>query len=290
MARAEELEHAAHRVGRAEQRRVDVDLPEVVERRPRQGVLDLPKAGPHREAGGKVWHQAAAVVREHALARVALQVPGIDEAGEGGGGLVGPAEGPPQAIVGPALGRIVGPRRAARRVQPHGAAGLLQPGEQRLEARIVERDAQDVGVQLGTQRAELGQGAVELARGLLDVAHRQCGRKADEAVWKPPHQVRHRVIGEAGQLRRDGRRPDLFQRWHGQHQDLGVRAGGRDLRDGVHRAPPRVQVGQHRIEGEDALAVVGELARRHGLLELPLQPREIRARQDVRERIDLPHG
>ena len=168
-------------------------------------------------------------------------------------------------------------------MQPHGAAGLLEPGEQRLEARIVERHAQDVGVQLCAQRAELRQGAVELARGLVDVAERQRGRESDEAVRKPPHQFRHLVIGDAGKLRRDCRRPDLFKRRHGEHQDLGVIAVRLDL------PPPRVQVGQHRIEGEDALAVVVELARSHGLLELPLQPVEIRARQDVRERIDLPH-
>ncbi len=54
-----------------------------------------------------------------------------------------------------------------------------------------------------------------------------------------------------------------------------------------HRASRSVST---RIEGEDALAVVGELARSHGLLKPPLQPFEIRARQDVRERIDLPHG
>ena len=169
-------------------------------------------------------------------------------------------------------------------MQPHGAAGVLEPGEQRLEAWIVERDAQDVGVHLRAQRAKLCQGAVKLAQGLVDIAQRQRGRESDEAVRKPPHQVRHLVIGDAGKLRRDFRRPDLFKRRHGQHQNLCVLAVRLDL------PPPRVQVGQHRIEGEDALAVVGELARSHGLLELPLQPLEIRARQDVRERIDLPHG
>jgi hypothetical protein len=75
-------------------------------------------------------------------------------------------------------------------VQPHGAAGLLQPAEQRLEAWLVERDAQHVGVQLGTQRAQFGQGAVELAHGRVDVAQRQRGREAGKAVRKPPHQVR----------------------------------------------------------------------------------------------------
>ncbi|HEX6478687.1 MAG TPA: hypothetical protein VF043_07570 [Ktedonobacteraceae bacterium] len=39
-----------------------------------------------------------------------------------------------------------------RRVQPHGAAGLLEPAQQRLEARIVQRGAQDVGGELCAQR------------------------------------------------------------------------------------------------------------------------------------------
>ena len=77
---AEELEDAAHRVWRAEERRVGVEPPEVVERWPRQGILDLPIAGTHREAGGEVRYHAATVVRDHELARVALHVPGIDEA------------------------------------------------------------------------------------------------------------------------------------------------------------------------------------------------------------------
>jgi hypothetical protein len=149
MSRAEELEDAANRVWRAEQRRIDVEPPEVVERRLRQAVFHLPIAGTHRKSGGEVWHHAATVVRDHELARVTLHVPGIDETRQGGGGLVGPANGPPQAKVGPALGRIVGPCRAPRRAQPHGATGILKPREQRLEARIVKRHAQDVGVRIG---------------------------------------------------------------------------------------------------------------------------------------------
>src|SRR5205085_11358948 len=91
VSRAEELEDAAHRVWRAEERRVDVEPAEVVEWRPRKSVLDLPIAGTHSESGGEVRHQAATVVRDHELARVTLHVPGIDEACQGGGGLVGPA-------------------------------------------------------------------------------------------------------------------------------------------------------------------------------------------------------
>ena len=168
-------------------------------------------------------------------------------------------------------------------MKPHGAVGILEFGEQRLEARIIERHAQDIGVQLYAQRTELSQSTVELAQGLVDVAQRQRSRESGEAVWKPLDQFRHLVIGDAGKLRRDSRRPDLFKRWHGKHQDLGIIAVWLDL------PPPCVQVGQHRIEGEDALAVVVESARSHGFRELPLQPLKIRTRQDVRERIDLPH-
>ena len=78
--RAEELKDAAHRVWRAEERRVDVEPAEVVERRQRQNVLDLPVAGTHRESGGEVRHHAAAVVGNHELARVTLHVSRIDEA------------------------------------------------------------------------------------------------------------------------------------------------------------------------------------------------------------------
>ena len=80
MSRAEELEDAADRVWRAEQRRIDVEPSEVFERWALQFVLDLPIAGTHSEPGGEVWHHAATVVRDHELARVTLHVPGIDEA------------------------------------------------------------------------------------------------------------------------------------------------------------------------------------------------------------------
>ena len=80
VARAEELEDAADRVRRAKERRVDMEPPEVFERRSRQGVLDLPIAGTHRQSGGEVRHHAAAVVRDHELAWVTLHMPGIDEA------------------------------------------------------------------------------------------------------------------------------------------------------------------------------------------------------------------
>ena len=80
MLRAEELEDAAHRVWRSEERRVDVEPVEVVQRRAWQDVLDLPIAGAHRQSGGEVRHQAATVVRDHELARMTLHVPRIDEA------------------------------------------------------------------------------------------------------------------------------------------------------------------------------------------------------------------
>jgi hypothetical protein len=54
MLRTEELEDAADRVWRAEERRVDVEPVEVVQRRAWQDVLDLPIAGAHRQSGGEV--------------------------------------------------------------------------------------------------------------------------------------------------------------------------------------------------------------------------------------------
>jgi hypothetical protein len=89
---AEELEDAADRVWRPEERRVDVEPVEVVERRQRQGVLDLPVPWTHGESGGEMRHHAATVVCDHELARVMLHVPGINEARQGGGSLIGPAE------------------------------------------------------------------------------------------------------------------------------------------------------------------------------------------------------
>src|SRR5260370_42174394 len=57
VSRAEELENAAHRVWRAEERRVDVGPAEVVERRPRKTVPYPPKTGTHRATGGKGGQQ-----------------------------------------------------------------------------------------------------------------------------------------------------------------------------------------------------------------------------------------
>ena len=80
MSRAKELEDATDCVWCAEQRRVNVEPPKIFERRPLQFVLDLPIAGTHRESCGEVRYHATTVVRNHEQARMALHVPGIDEA------------------------------------------------------------------------------------------------------------------------------------------------------------------------------------------------------------------
>src|SRR5919109_477457 len=98
------------------------------------------------------------------------------------------------------------------------------------------------------------------------------------------HQFGHLVVGR---WRKGGpplRRPPLFGGGPRQDGDLPVVALP------IHRAPPRVEVGQDVVIAEDAIAVVAQLGGRDRCLEVLLETVEVAPRQDVRERVDLRHG
>ena len=92
-----------------------------------------------RKPAREVRDHRAGVVGHDPQARVRLEHAGVDQAAHGGGRLVRPADRPPDAVLRRRLGRVVGPRRAARRVQPDRDVELLRAREQRREAGVVER-------------------------------------------------------------------------------------------------------------------------------------------------------
>ena len=168
-------------------------------------------------------------------------------------------------------------------MQPGGSAKPFEAVKNRFEARMVERRAEHVRVDLRTQRVKLVHRSVDLQERGIRVLERQRRRKSDEAVRIPLHQVRHLVVGEPSKFRRDLRRTGLLDGRHRQHEYLRVVAKG------LQPAPARVEVGQRGIEIEDPLSVVAELPARHRALQVSLDPLAVMARKDVGERIDLAH-
>ena len=139
------------------------------------------------------------------------------------------------------------------------------------------------GVELDAEGAEVAERAVDLLQRGIHVVEREGGGEAHEAVRIPAHQLGHLVVGPPRELRGDLRRADLLQRRNGQDEHLGV--------VGVCLHPPQagVEVGEDRVEPEDALLVVAELrwADRGG--QVLLQPFQVAGREDVGEGVDFPH-
>ena len=94
-------------------------------------------------------------------------------------------------------------------------------------------------------------------------------------------EICHLVIGQLCEFSGDIRVADLLERRHGEHENLHV------VVDQVQSPPTGVEVGQGRVEPEDALPVVAQLRARKRPLELGFEPVEIRPGQDVSEHIDL---
>src|SRR5436190_16466478 len=94
---------------------------------------------------------------------VVIERLGEHEARHGGGGLVGPAEGPPDLVKRLLLVAIIRHLGAARRMHPDRLTELVHLLPERLVFGPVERLAADIGVDLHAERAELLDGAFRLA-------------------------------------------------------------------------------------------------------------------------------
>src|SRR6185312_3532511 len=107
------------------------------------------------DAAFQHWGNATEVVRDDLQVRVLVHDAREDEPRHRRGGLVGPAEGPPDLVLRLLLGEIVREIGGTRWMHPDRFAGLVHGLEERLESRIVERLAGDVGVNLHAKRAIL---------------------------------------------------------------------------------------------------------------------------------------
>ena len=106
-------------------------------------------------------------------------MPGEHQPRHGRGGFVRPAEGPPDFVFRFLLGQIVREIRGARRMHPDRLVEPVHGREKRLERRIVERLAGDVGVDLHAQCAVL-----QRALGLAHAAVRRDQRRLRDPAGK----------------------------------------------------------------------------------------------------------
>ncbi len=160
------------------------------------------------------------MVGDHLQAGVLVKDPGKDQPGHGGAGLVGPAEGPPDLVVGLVFGEVVRVVGAAGRVQPDGQVRLGHQVVQGQDIRVVNGTAVDVGEDLHPPGAKLLDGPVGLGQGGVHVVHGQGGDEAAEPVRVLLAVFRHAVIAGTGQIRRDIRSGQHLQRRLGQGDDL----------------------------------------------------------------------
>ena len=96
-------------------------------------------------------------------------------------GLVGPAEGPPDFVFRFCFRCVVCNGGIARRVQPDRLVELFHRREERLERRVVERLAGDVGINLHAERAILDR-AGSLRHADIGCAERALRHPAGEMV------------------------------------------------------------------------------------------------------------
>src|SRR5437879_576380 len=271
-------------------RGVAVEHPEVVHRALRH-LLQQRRLVLVRSAGAELVHAIADAVDEEwrhraemggddAQLRQPVEHAGEHEPRHEGAGLVGPAEQPPDLVLGLRLGRVVGELRGARRMHPDRQAVLVRHAlEDREELRLVERPAVDVGEDLDALGAELADGAVHLLERGGDVIHRQRGDEGRELPGVLLHDLGHAVVRQPGQLGGLLGTSQKLDGGHRQGQDLPV------LGEALHHAHALVQVPQHR-NVHPALELGRE--RRVPLGDL-LHPLEVRLRKDVRKDVELQH-
>ncbi len=134
------------------------------------------------------------------------------------------------------LGEIVGVVRAARRMHPDRLAELVHGGEERLELRVVERPLVDVGIDLHTERAELVDGALGLARTGIRRGQRDLRHPPGEMVRTLTAQIGEAVIDDARIL------VDLVGGGHALERRLRIGQDLRIVRKGVDHLQPYVEI------------------------------------------------
>src|SRR2546427_1506371 len=140
------------------------------------------------DAVDEEWRHRAEMVSDDAQLRQPVEPAGEHEPRHEAAGLVGPAEHPPDLVLGLRLGRVIGEPRCAPLMHPDLQAVLVShTPDDREELRLVEWPAVDVGEDLDAPGAELADGAVHLLERGGDVIHRQRGDEGRELFGVVPH-------------------------------------------------------------------------------------------------------
>ena len=123
-------------------------------------------------------------------------------------------------------------------MQPDRQVELRHGREDRLEGRIVERLAGDIGEDLDAAGAELVDRAPRLLHRALDVGHRHGRDEGREALGMARAQLRHGVVADARQVEAGLAGGEILDRRVGQRDDLAVVA------ELVHLAKALVEIEQ----------------------------------------------
>ena len=195
---------------------------------------------------GGVERQVAATVHDAQLqVGQLLEDTAVDQSGRGDRRLQRVPDDVGEVVVGQALagGEAVG-------VDQHHHLELGGPGEERPEAPVVEIEPVDVGADLHSPQAELGDGEVEFGDGDLDVLEGHGGQPG-EPVGVLRHELGQMGVLETSQPpaeRRIGPVIELRRR-HREHLAVDAHA--------VHVLQPADGVGELRAQGSEVGGVVG---------------------------------
>ena len=150
-------------------------------------------------------------------------------------------------------------------MQPDRPVELRHGLEDRLERRIVERLAGDVGEDLDAAGVQLGDGAPSLLDRSLHVGHRHRRDEGRKALGMLRAQFGHRIVADAREAQADVAGREILDRRIGQRDDLAVVAELVHLAEALveieqllHAAQPRPDVAEPR---RDAIHLLEELVR-----------------------------
>ena len=217
------------------------------------------------------------MVREHFKVRQLVHQAGKDDPRHRRARFVGPTEGPPDLVVRRRLAFVIGDVGAPRGMEEDRPAGLRREFEDGEEARVVERHAGDVRMDLQADRA-VRERALGLAHRRGGIVHRQGGEIGVELAGVLDDELGQAVVAEPRQLDRGLRRSEQLERRHAERQHLGVVVRRLKLLD--DRQPP-VEVEDRR----DVAHAFGDV--------LPGQRGHARPngrREEMVEAIDVAHG
>ena len=173
------------------------------------------------EASFQHRHDAAEMMGDDLQVRILVHDARIDQPHHRRAGLVGPAERPPDFVFRFRLGQIIGGIRRARRMQPDRLVELVHGGEERLEGRVVERLAGDVGVDLHAKRAVLD-GTLAFAHAGIGGADRRLRHPAGKMIGIFGADVGKSVVHHLGHVLDLGAFGEEFERRHRVGEDLRV--------------------------------------------------------------------